>query len=56
MRGRNLPGARFSGAMTSRLKPHHIVRLIGVGVALFTFASYLVPFWTDFDEASSVTR
>ncbi len=42
--------------MSSRLKPHHIVRIIGVGVALFTFGSYLAPFVFEFDEASDVTR
>ncbi|MEC7145785.1 MAG: 4Fe-4S dicluster domain-containing protein, partial [Actinomycetota bacterium] len=42
--------------MSSRLKPHHIVRIIGVGVALFTFGSYLAPLVFEFDEASDVTR
>ena len=40
--------------MSSRLKPHHIVRIIGVGVALFTFGSYLAPFVFEFDEAFKV--
>ena len=42
--------------MQSRLKPHHLVRIVGVGVALFTFGSYLAPFIFEFDEASDVTR
>ena len=38
------------------MKPHHLVRLLGVGVALFTFGSYLAPFIFDFDDDEVVTR
>lgn len=38
------------------MKPHHLVRLLGVGIALFTFASYVVPFITDWHDESVVTR
>ena len=42
--------------MISRLKPHHLVRLLGVGIALFTFGSYLLPFVTDWHDDSAVQR
>ncbi len=42
--------------MLSRMKPHHLVRLMGVGIALFTFGSYLAPFLFDFEDDEVVTR
>ncbi len=42
--------------MSSRLKPHHIVIGLGVGVAAFTAASGIVPNFTDFHDESPVTR
>ncbi len=38
------------------MKPHHFVRLLGVGIALFTFGSYVLPFITDWHDESTVTR
>ncbi len=29
---------------------------MGIGIALFTFGSYLLPFWTDWHDDSTVTR
>ena len=42
--------------MESRLKPHQLVRIMGIGIALFTFGSYLLPFITDWHDESTVTR
>ncbi|MDG1411226.1 MAG: heterodisulfide reductase-related iron-sulfur binding cluster [Acidimicrobiales bacterium] len=42
--------------MKSRLKPHQLVQLMGIGIALFTFGSYLLPFITDWHDESTVTR
>jgi Fe-S oxidoreductase len=39
-----------------RLRPHHLVILIGVAFAVFTVLSGLVPLWTDFHEDSEVHR
>ena len=40
--------------MQTRLKPHHLVRIVGVGVALFTFGSYLAPFIFGYVPAFSL--
>ena len=42
--------------MSSRVKPHHIVIGLGVGVAAFTAASGIVPIFTEFHDESPVTR
>ena len=42
--------------MLTRLKPHQFVRILGVGIALFTFGSYLAPFVFDFEDDHVVTR
>jgi len=42
--------------MSSRLKPHHFVIGLGVGIALFTVASGVVPNFTDWHDDSSVQR
>jgi len=47
---------RFGTAMKTRLKPHHLVRVLGVGIALFTFGSYVLPFITDWHDESTVSR
>jgi len=39
-----------------RIKPHHLVILLGLAIALFTVASGVVPTLTDFHEDSGVTR
>jgi len=40
----------------SRLKPHHLVIAIGLGIAAFTVASGVVPGFTEFHDESTVTR
>jgi Fe-S oxidoreductase len=44
------------GAMKSRLKPHHLVIGLGVGIALFTVGSGIVPTLTGFEDDSEVQR
>ncbi len=38
------------------IKPHHLVVGLGVGIALFTVASGVVPLFTEFEDESSQTR
>ncbi len=42
--------------MSLRLKPHHFVIGLGVGIALFTAASGVIPSITDWHDDSSVQR
>jgi len=42
--------------MNSRLKPHHYVIGLGVGVAAFTAASGIVPLFTDPHESNPISR
>ncbi|MDH4171635.1 MAG: heterodisulfide reductase-related iron-sulfur binding cluster [Acidimicrobiia bacterium] len=42
--------------MNSKFKPHHLVILLGLGIALFTVASGIVPNFTEFHDESSQTR
>ncbi len=42
--------------MNTRLKPHHYVIGLGVGVAAFTAASGIVPLFTEFHDSSPVSR
>ena len=42
--------------MNTRVKPHHLVIGLGVGIALFTVVSGIVPSITDWHDESSVQR
>ncbi len=42
--------------MNSRLKPHHYVIGLGVGVAAFTAASGIIPIFTEWHDPSPVSR
>ena len=42
--------------MNSRMKPHHFVIGLGLGIALFTVASGIVPSFTEWHDDSSVQR
>ena len=42
--------------MNSRLKPHHLVIALGVGIALFTATSGVIPSITNWHDESAVQR
>ncbi len=42
--------------MKQRIRPHHLILGIGIGFALFTVASGIVPIFTEFHDDSLITR
>src|SRR5262245_117062 len=43
-------------ATPARIRPHHLAIALGLGIALFTVASGVVPFFTDFSDEHSISR
>ncbi|MFQ5556665.1 MAG: (Fe-S)-binding protein [Acidimicrobiales bacterium] len=56
MRTGSAAAGSVAAAMSTRVKPHHLVIGLGVSVAAFTVLSGVVPDLTEYQDDSSVTR